>query len=594
MAKASDQNRMKTKAPVTPSAHTSDLVAFFQKRGSMVGAILLSLVLQLLIFPPVDFWPLAFVCFVPWMLMLGAVDHARRAYLLSYLLGFLFFAITMRWLFLVTIPGALILFAAMALYYPLVACPIRHVIRRRRLPLAVVFPAIWTGCEALRSIAVPRFPWCLLGHSQHGVLSLIQVSDLVGAYGVSFVVATVNGFVVDWILARMGRPGLQQSKRIGGLRMSAAFTVAMLAFCIGYGVYRLTTSKLVDGPRIAIIQGNYPNYVDQERALSAPTMKERADRYFDLVVQASLEKPDLFLLPETPWIMYLNREFLEQVQYAWNDTMYPPRQCFLMFRDIVEKTKAYLVTGGSSVELTPLDIKAQERRYNSAFVFAPGQPYPLRYDKIHLVFIGEYVPFRYGPLRFLYLFINRMMPFGSEDYEYSLTRGSEFRIFEMQPKSQPTATYRFATPICYENVMPYVSRAFVTGEDGRKRCDFLLNLSNDGWFAHSSEQPQHLAASVFRAIENRVGIARAVNTGISCFIDPDGRVHEVVTRDGVAVGPGVDGFRVANVKLDRRHTLYSRTGDVFAMICALIWGVFYLDYIVARVRESRANPEASL
>ena len=594
MAKASPKTRTNPKASTAIQGRTDDLATLFQTRWSMLVAILLSLLLQLAIFPPINFWPLAFVCFVPWMLMLGAVDHARRAYLLSYALGFLFFAIAMRWFLLVTIPGAIILFVAMALYYPLVACPIRHVVRRRRLPLAIVFPAIWTGCEALRSIAVPRFPWCLLGHSQHSVLSLIQISDLVGAYGVSFVVAAVNGFVVDLILAKMGRPGITDPKRSGRIALSATFTVAMLALSIGYGAYRLASSELVDGPRIAIVQGNYPNYVDEERSRNAPTMKERADRYFDLVVQASSEKPDLFLLPETPWLMYLNREFLDQVQMQWNNTIYPPRQCFLMFKEIVKKTQAYLVTGGSSVELTPLDIKAPERRYNSAFVFAPKEEYPLRYDKIHLVFIGEYVPFRYGPLRFLYLFINRMMPFGSVDYEYSLTRGGEFKIFEMQPTSQPDATYRFATPICYENVMPYVSRAFVTGENGQKRCDFLLNLSNDGWFAHSSEQPQHLAASVFRAVENRVGIARAVNTGISCFIDPDGMVHDVVTRDGVAVGPGVDGYRVANVKLDRRHTLYSRTGDIFAMICAIIWGIFYLDYIIARIRESRANPEASL
>jgi len=589
MAKASvpNQKHIRRSAGAGTAAGLKLTSLFAQARWTFV-AIALSLLMQVLIFPPLDIWPLAYVCFVPWLLMVGAADHARRTYLLSYLLGVLFFGIAMRWLYIVTIPGSLILFAAMALYYPLVACPVRHVIRRRRIPLAIVFPAIWAGCEALRSIIIPRFPWCLLGHSQHGSLSMIQVSDLVGAYGVSFAVATVNGFVVDWIIARWGRPGPQAHRPRVPLWPSAAFTIVVMVSTLGYGAYRLITDRMVDGPRIAIVQGNYPNYVDEQRARNAATMIDRANRYFELTSEAAKFQPDLFLLPETPWLMVLNQSFLEQPLDRWfaESYAYTPMECFEAFSTIAKRTEAFLVTGGTSLELTPLDVRASERRYNSSFVFHPSGEIPERYDKIHLVLIGEYVPFRYGPLRFLYLWINRIMPFGGEDHEYSLMPGDEYKVFEMTARSQDDRTYHFATPICYENVMPYMSRRFVTGHDGQKRCDFLLNLSNDGWFAHSSEQPQHLAASVFRAVENRVGVARAVNTGISCFIDPNGSVHNVVTRGGVEVGPGVDGYRVANVKINPRHTLYSRTGDIFAIICACVWGFFYLDYIVARIRES--------
>lgn len=589
MAKASvpNQKHIRQPAGASPAAGSKLTLLFAQARWTF-AAIALSLLMQVLIFPPLDIWPLAYVCFVPWLLMVGAADHARRTYLLSYLLGVLFFGIAMRWLYIVTIPGSLILFAAMALYYPLVACPVRHVIRRRRIPLAIVFPAIWAGCEALRSIIIPRFPWCLLGHSQHRVLSMIQVSDLVGAYGVSFAVATVNGFVVDWIISRWGRPGPQAHRPRVPLWPSAVFTIVVILSTTGYGAYRLITEQMVDGPRIAIVQGNYPNYVDEQRARNAPTMIDRANRYFELTSEARQYQPDLFLLPETPWLMVLNQSFLERPLDRWfaESYAYTPMECFEAFSTIAKRTGAFLVTGGTSLELTPLDVRASERRYNSSFVFHPSGEIPERYDKIHLVFIGEYVPFRYGPLRFLYLWINRIMPFGGEDHEYSLMPGDDYKVFEMTARSQDDQTYHFATPICYENVMPYMSRRFVIGHDGQKRCDFLLNLSNDGWFAHSSEQPQHLAASVFRAVENRVGVARAVNTGISCFIDPDGSVHDVVTRGGVAVGPGVDGYRVANVKINPRRTLYSVTGDIFAIICACVWGFFYLDYIVARIRES--------
>jgi len=550
--------------------------------------VALSLACQVLIFPPTNWWPLAYVCFVPWLVMIGAAERPRRVYLTSYILGISFFAISMRWLYIVTIPGAVVLFLSMALYFPLVACPIRHIIRRRRWPLAVLFPPIWVGCEALRSMVIPRFPWNLLGHSQYTVLSIIQVSDLGGAYAVSFVVAAVNGLVADVVFAWLGHPGPQPQSGRRFSRVSIGFAAAILVFAIGYGVYQRTRDTTREGPKVAIIQGNYPNYVDPARIRARPTMEQRVERYIELLHQAGKERPDMFVLPETAWPMFLNREALDRSNVSWS------QWCYDLFDKTARSYNAYVVTGSMSLEPTPLDVLAKERRYNSAFVFGPVGGPPGRYDKIHLVLIGEYAPFRYGPLRFVYLWLNQMYPLVSEEQEYSLTAGTEFTTFTMSARTQDGKSYRFATPICYENVMPYISRRFVNGQDGRKRCDFLLNLSNDGWFAHSTEQRQHLAASVFRAVENRVGIARAVNTGISCFIDPDGRIHHVVEEDGRMVGPGVDGYRVARLKTDDRHTVYSRYADILAIICACLWGVFYVDYVRARMAEQRRSTQPDL
>jgi apolipoprotein N-acyltransferase len=554
-----------------------------QSRWRLVAAAALSLVLLVLSFAPIDFWPLAYICFVPWLFVVCVTETARRVYVISYVLGILFFCISIHWLFLVTVPGALALFLAFALHFPLVACPVRHLVRRRGLPLAFVFPFIWVGCEAVRSMVVLEFPWNLLGHSQHGVLTMIQISDLVGAYGVSFVVAAVNGMIADLVLCRVGWPTVVGAvRKTRSAKASMVYVAVLVLATVVYGQVQLRRGTMEDGPRIAVIQGNYPNYVDWAKIEAQPTSIERANRYFDLLAAAAGGKPDLFLLPETPWSMYLNREFLDEPLTRWFRDAYDPRTCYEALRGVAVDNNAFLVTGSASCELTPLDLLARERRYNSAFVFAPDGEEPERYDKTHLVLIGEYAPFRYGSLRFIYLWLNRIVPFGSDEYEYSLTPGKEFTTFEMTAPSRGGKTYRFATPICYENVMPYISRRFVTGEDGRKRCDFLLNLSNDGWFPHSWELPQHLAASVFRAVENRVGVARAVNTGISCFVDPDGHVHHMVNKDGVVVGPGVDGFEVANVRVDSRHSVYSRTGDVFAIFCGVVWGLFYLDYIVVR------------
>jgi apolipoprotein N-acyltransferase len=205
---------------------------------------------------------------------------------------------------------------------------------------------------------------------------------------------------------------------------------------------------------------------------------------------------------------------------------------------------------------------------------------------VHLVYFGEVVPFRFGRLRPLYFWLNSLVPFSGPEgtYEYSLFPGGEFGTFTMEPRSQPTHVYRFGVPICYEDVMPYVSRQFVSAGHANKRADFLLNISNDGWFGRGVQQPQHLAICAFRAVENRVGIARAVNTGESGFIEPSGKVYGLVSGDPATPWPGQCGFHVANVQVDSRYTFYSRCGDWFAWCCAVLWLMFFIDYWIVRVR----------
>jgi len=114
--------------------------------------------------------------------------------------------------------------------------------------------------------------------------------------------------------------------------------------------------------------------------------------------------------------------------------------------------------------------------------------------------------------------------------------------------------------------------------------DFLLNISNDGWFGRNHQQPQHLSTCVFRAVENRVGIARSVNTGISAFIDPSGRVHDQVRGDPNDNWPRQVGYSVANVMVDSRYTLYTRLGDWFGWLCVLIGVALFVDYWIMRAR----------
>jgi len=551
----------------------------------MLALVLLAVVLKSLIFAPIEFWLLAFVCLVPWWVLIGRTESAPRVYFHSYLFGALFFFFNMRWMIPATGAGYVAICFYQAAYFPLIACSMRHAIRRRRWRLAVVFPLVWVGSEMLRAVVISGFPWFFLSHSLYKVVPLIQISDLFGAYGVSFVVAAVNGVVADVVLWRLAvREEALSSSEVRKPIASVVWVAVLLVATVAYGRIQLDTSTTSEGPRIAIIQGDYVSLVDPEQAVGHDRIsdREKMQAYVGLIEEAGAEQPDLYLLPESPWPMYLNDEARG---------MFPlSRESFSALQQLATRSGGYIVTGSGSLERSPLDLLAKNRSYNSATLFYPDGRAPDRYDKIHLVYFGEVVPFRFTRLHFVYRWLNSMMPFSGPEgsYEYSLFRGSEFKGFEMHPVSQQGKVYRFGIPICYEDVMPYVSREFVRGDDDHKRVDMLLNISNDGWFGRGVQQPQHLAICVFRAVENRVGIARAVNTGVSAFIDPSGRIHDL-TSDPSDRWPGQVGWSVARIQVDSRYTLYSRYGDFFAWACAGFFFIILVDYWLIRIRFLREH-----
>lgn len=548
------------------------------RHRDLAALALATLLLKSLIFTPIGIWPLSFFCLVPWVLLVTLSERAPRVYFYSYAWASLFFLLNLRWLYTATGPGYVALSLYLAVYFPLMACPLRHVARRRNIPLALALPCIWVAGEILRAVVISGFPWFFLSHSVYNVLTLIQISDIVGAYGASFVIAAINGAVADVLLERLKtrRPGLHDwiPKRSQSRNGIVVATALFLAVCI-YGQVQLRRDTSSKGPKIALLQGDFLMTVDDEETADV----EKRTIYFSMMAAAAEQSPELYLFPETPWMMYLNPEA--------RDFTRPPlsRSSFDALQRHATDHQAYVVTGSASLVLTPKDLLAKDRKYNSATVFHPDGREPDRYDKVHLVYFGEVVPFRFGSLRFLYFWMNRMMPFSGPkgDYEYSLFHGDAFHVFSMSPRSQPERTYRFGIPICYEDVMPYVSRRFAYGGE-RKQVDFLLNISNDGWFGRGVQQPQHLAICAFRAVENRVGIARAVNTGISAFIDPNGLIRDRVIGDPGDDWPRSAGFSVADIMVDSRYTLYTRYGDWFGFACVVVWLAFFVDYWILRAR----------
>jgi apolipoprotein N-acyltransferase len=206
---------------------------------------------------------------------------------------------------------------------------------------------------------------------------------------------------------------------------------------------------------------------------------------------------------------------------------------------------------------------------------------------MHRVPFGEYVPFKES-VPWLHRLLLALTPYGG--YDYSIMAGKEPVAFPLHAGEKD---YQFGVAICYEDIIPWVPRKLAAAEGGTKRVDFLLNISNEGWYVHgeseddirtTAELPQHLAIARFRAVENRVGIARSVNMGISGFIKPDGTLQQAGLVSTLPTAPvdrqNVAGFITDHVYVDSRVTIYNQTGDLFALICVAGLGLLFLDTIM--------------
>jgi apolipoprotein N-acyltransferase len=312
-----------------------------------------------------------------------------------------------------------------------------------------------------------------------------------------------------------------------------------------YGSAGRSNRHFRPGPKVAIVQHDFPMYVDNRAGRASPNMIFNG--YLELARKAAAEKPDLIIMPETAIACFINDEFLDATPDDLEDIRrrrYPmlpkgslknyqrfSRGVRDAFQKLCTESGVPIVLGFSSLEWKPKAIPPRVEAFNSAFLMEPGKTRPVtRYDKVHLVLFGEYVPFRYSH-RSIYEWLNSLTPWGAAGAEYSLTAGSDYTVFEFDAASGDKQHYRAAVPICYEEIMPYIARRFVRGNgelDDMKHIDMLLTISNDGWFLHTAELEQHLASAVFRAIENRIAVARSVNTGASGQIHPNGKIHALV------------------------------------------------------------------
>lgn len=530
-------------------------------------------------FPPASYGMIAWVCLVPFLVAVGLRQSPWAVAALSYGTGLVFLACNLIWILRLTTAGYIAMILYMALYYALAGLGIVWCRARLRLPLTLVVPIMWSGAEQMRSLTALAFPWFLLGHSQWQTLPVIQISDTFGVIGVSFVIAMVNGLIAELLL------GPAKPRR--SLLPCVVLTGAVAAVTVGYGMYRLGQQTLGDGPRVAVVQENFPNQIEPD---PDRTIRSLVEAHMVISEQiADKADPDLIVWPETAILMPLNQMYLsaEAMARPGDIRVLGMRQPYTASQilqddylyDHARSHDTYLLVGAMGRREVPYKAK-----YNSAYLYNPDTGLTdIRYDKIHLVPFGEYVPFRHSwPA--LYRFLNyRMTPFGAQGMEYSLDPGRTMTRFSFRADSQKDQVYRFATPICYEGTMAGLCRRFVKPQDGRKQIDFLVNISNDGWFDHGAELPQHLSVYVFRAVENRVAVARSVNTGISALIDSNGRIMSTVQVDGRARGSDVRGAICDVLPIDSRVTLFSRYGQWFGMLCMVLLLICWMVIVGRRI-----------
>jgi apolipoprotein N-acyltransferase len=390
--------------------------------------------------------------------------------------------------------------------------------RRTGLPLWAVFPLVWTAVEwAIGHQGEIAFPWLGLGSSLTAVPTLVQWADLAGARGVTLWLAWANVLLAVALRRRSWRP--------------AAPVAATLVAALAYGVWRERTTALLPVTTVAVVQPN----VGYREKLERREEDALVDQLLRLTVRAeSLPGVRLVAWPEAAVPNFFDR--------------HPEWEAWIA--DSVRRTRIPVLAGGLDLRWTPAGYADY---WNAAFLFdstGSDKAWPV-YHKKYLVPITERVPF-----------LNPRL-FGNLQWFGGFAHGDVFPVYRIREGG-------FGVLICYESAFEDLARRY-----RRDGADFLINITNDAWFGRTAGPYQHAAHLVMRAIETRIGVARAANTGVSEFVDPLGYTHLRTPLD-------VERVEADTVYTTGVHPLYVRLGDWVAIFALVGTGSLFLAAFIRR------------
>ncbi len=500
-------------------------------------------------FPKTGLWCLAWVALIPLLAVIRETS-IRRSFVLGFVAGFSHFITLIYWLagtmhtyghlpWYLCLPILFVFALYLALYMGAVAAFTRGCCHRP-VTVALMFPVAWVCMEYLRASLLTGFPWEMLGYSQYRVLRILQISDIVGVYGLSFLVAFGNASL--FLLLVAWRRQNWQGRPVP-LRHAAPIACAfLLLLCLSwtYGGMRMTAidnlAKAAPSEKMAVIQGDIAEDLKWNPDMRLNTL----ERYLSLSRSALAEGPALIVWPETAVPFY----FLDENRYT-------P----LLLQAISTMPSDFLI-GSPAAEVAPGTVSFRNR----AYLVTPQGRILGYYDKAHLVPFGEYVP------------LKRWLPFVKKIV-------SLVGDFAPGPagKTLPWGNHRLGVLICYDMIFPKLPRLQV-----QNGANCLINISNDAWYGTSSAPFQLFSMAVFRAVENRRAVVRAANTGISGFIDPCGRIMGSTPLFKTAA-------MTRRVPMLTVKSPYDRWGYGFAPLCVALTLTAFLAETIRRARRRKRS-----
>jgi apolipoprotein N-acyltransferase len=498
-----------------------------------------------------------------------------ESFRIGYVAGFAHFLATLYWLLYMPVTGFPILgwiaMSAFLALYPatwvwLLTGRIGEGGWMRRTVWTLGGAAAWVAMEMIRARLFSGFSWNTAGASQWQMLPLIQIAATTGIYGVSFVVVWTSLAMLSGVLAMFRQP---TSRYVWLSEIFLPLAVVLVLFVTGTSRVRQSPTE-TETLRVTFVQPAIP----QTMIWDTSENTNRFNQLIELTQRALTNETDLLLWPEAA-LPEFNQSSFEVIT------------------NLIAAHQVWMMFGADDAE-AKLDADAPDgyRFFNSAFLFRPDGKFAGNYRKRHLVMFGEYIPL-VDALPFIKWFTpitggftpgNRVTRFELErwgkralDPNPNATGASTNGSPEVSPRSIKTAAL-----ICFEDTFGHLVRESVDDD-----TDFLVNLTNNGWFGESAAQWQHAASAAFRAVENGVPLLRCSNNGLTCWIDSRGRLRELFRdQNGSEYGVGFVTWQIPLLAPDQKagRTFYNQHGDWFGWTCVIVTAGLLVPRIIRKKR----------
>jgi len=495
-------------------------------------------ILLLLAFPPFNLSGIAFISLVPLLIVLKLEERMYKSFIFSFLTGIIFFGGLLFWIAgikIYQVPcwmlviGWFLIILTLGIYIGVFGLIVKFLETKIKFFKVLFPPFIWVAIEFIRSVfPLGGFPWGILGYSQYQNLMLIQIVDITGVFGISFLISFVNSAIaiVLFQFAQLREIRVQKLKYTKEYSLRAYFripfalyfSILMIVGCYVYGFIVMEKELPIPELKVAIIQSNIG--IEESWDWSV-TQEKILKMLIRLTKQAEVEHPSLCIWTETA-ILDSPALFNSSLRNRLSS--------------LAKDMHTNLLIGAPHIEFK----KTKTKYYNSAFLFSDTGKIINRYDKIHLVPYGEMLP-----LEDVFPFVRELIP---QAGYYS--PGEKLTIFQ-----KPA---RFNVLICFEGIFGDLTRKFI-----KEGAQFIINITNDAWSKTNASYYQHFTMAIFRAIENKTYFLRAGNTGISAIITPYGNIKEILDI-------GKEGVIVSKISPMNKNTFYSRYGDIFAYVCCIV------------------------